>query len=104
MFTEPHLTKVKLALDEAFSITWEGCHKIYIMMDEHCHDNQVEIGYDCLPVKDKDAALQQLWEWFDRSCPLRFINGLRKVSIGRGIGNDDFVDVIPQFACDDKEG
>jgi hypothetical protein len=96
-FKEPFLSEVKAALGwgRAVSITWEGCHKIYICLDQESHKQMLEIGYEMVPVKDKAEALDQLYEWFDASCSLRFINACE--------GEDTFHDVIPQFDYDEDE-
>ena len=93
-FKEPWLTKVKEAVDSAVSITWEGCHKIYICLDQESHEQQIAYGHQVIPVKDKSEALNQLYEWFDVSCGLRFINAIEG-------GGTTFHDVIPQ--CDYEE-
>ena len=94
-FKEPFLSAVEASLGKAISITWEGCHKIYICLDQESHEQQVEWGYEMVPVKDKAEALNQLHEWFDVSCGLRFINAIE--------GESTFHDVIPQFDYDEDE-
>jgi len=94
-FKQPYLSCVEDALDKAVSITWEGCHKIYICLDQESHKQQIEYGYEMVPVKDKAEALNQLYEWFDVSCGLRFINSIE--------GESTFHDVISQFEYDEDE-
>lgn len=94
-FKEPFLEKVKEAVDGAVSVTWEGCHKIYICMDQESHEQQVEYGYDMTMVTDKDDAVRQLYEWFDVSCGLRFISAITDAS--------QFEDVIAQFEYNEEE-
>jgi hypothetical protein len=70
---------VKEALAESKAIAWDGCHKIYILMD----DNQVELtrsyGYDPL-IESKDSTPEQLFEtlstWYRDSCGLRFVQSV----------------------------
>ena len=76
-FKEPFLGAVEDILEKAISITWEGCHKIYICLDQESHKQQIEYGYEMVPVKDKAEALNQLYEWFDVSCGLRLSTPLR---------------------------
>ena len=98
-FKEPFLTAVQNAVENAVSIAWEGCHKIYIQLDQESHDEMVEMDYDpVLVTEDKNAAVTQLWEWFDNSCGLRFINAIK----GEGDGTE-FIDVIPQFEYESDE-
>ena len=94
-FKEPFLEKVEDILEKAVSITWEGCHKIYICLDQESHKQQIEWGYEMMPVGDTDEALNQLYEWFDISCSLRFIHAIE--------GRDTFHDVIRQFDYDQQE-
>lgn len=93
-FKQPFLSKVENILESAISITWDGCHKIYICLDQESHKRQVECGYDMVPVENKAEAMNQLYEWFDVSCGLRFINAIE-------CGNT-FLNVVPQF--DYEEG
>jgi hypothetical protein len=94
-FKQPFLDKIEDTLDKAVSITWEGCHKIYICLDMESHDHQVECGYEMVSVKDKAEALNELWEWWNSSCGLRFISAIE--------GESTFHDVIPQFDYDEHE-
>ena len=94
-FKQPFLDKIEDVLDRAVSITWEGCHKIYITLDMESHNQQIEYGYEMVSVKDKAEALNQLWEWWDVSCGLKFINAIE--------GKDTFHDVIPQIDYDEQE-
>ena len=100
-FKEPWLTKVKEAVDTAVSITWEGCHKIYIMSDEAADEDSIACGYDTVKVEDKDKAVAQLFEWWEASCGLRFI--YRIETTGGKVGNEQFSTVIPQFDYDEDE-
>ena len=100
-FNEPWLTEVKEAVDTAVSIAWEGCHKIYIMSDKEADTNMIDIGYDTVKVDDKDKTVAQLFEWWESSCSLRFINRIE--TTGGKAGNDQFFAVIPQFDYDEDE-
>lgn len=97
-FEEPFLSDVKHALENAFSITWEGCHKIYIMLDQESHEQMISYKYDPILVKDKNEAVSKLWEWFDNSCGLRFIQ-----SISFPMNNENYINVIGQGEYDDDE-
>ena len=91
-FKEPFLGQVKEVLGRAVSITWEGCHKIYICLDQESHDQQKEWGYQMTMVTDKEEALEQLYRWFNVSCGLRFISAIADCTY--------FIDVIAQFDYD----
>lgn len=94
-FKQPFLGAVTKALENAVSISWDGCHKIYITLDEASHQRQIDWGYEPEPVTDKEEALATLFSWFDVSCGLRFIDA---VSSDAG-----FDDVIAQFDYDDED-
>ena len=91
--------KVQEVLPDAVAITWDGCHKIYVMMDDAQVDQQREYGYDpILPVGDELEALSTLEEWFDSSCGLRFISAVKSPG-----DNDSFTTLIGQFELDEDD-
>ena len=104
-FKEPWLTKVKAAVADAVSITWDGCHKIYICTSEESHNQQVEYEYKMQRVDSEGnlpsgkPAVDQLFEWFCDSCVLKFIHEIS----GGGTSNCDFGDVINQFEYESEE-
>ena len=98
---EKDWNKVKEYLKEATSIAWDGCHKIYILMDEQEHQKMIEYGYG-----EDGSILERINEltssafalvkaWYDGSCELRFIHAVRSVEVGED-EEDDFTDLIPQ--------
>ena len=98
-FKQPFLDKIEDILDRAVSITWEGCHKIYITLDMESHNQQIEYGYEMVLVEDKAEALNHLYEWWNSSCGLRFINAIE--GDDQDYGQCRFHDVIPQFEYDE---
>jgi hypothetical protein len=87
--------EVEEALTDALSMHWDGCHKIYLSMDEGQVAQMDEYGYD-LVTPDYDL----IREWFDLSCSLRFINA---VHTNVEDPNAGFEDLIPQFYFEDLE-
>lgn len=96
---------VEEAIGSAKAIAFDGCHKIYLAMD----DNQVAqfklYGYDqddsqLLRVTDPGAALATLHVWFEDSCGLRFISAVRTVE---GDENEGFTRLIEQFEFDEED-
>lgn len=89
--------RVKAALEDAKGICWDGCHKIYVLLD----DEQVAVskgyGYDVLSVAELgvDAALATLQQWYADSCGLRFVESVKTVD---GDPNEGYVNLIAQFA------
>ena len=62
---------IETALSSASGITWDGCHKIYILMDDEQVAYQKLEGYKTLPITG--GSLELLQSWWDESCGLRFI-------------------------------
>jgi hypothetical protein len=93
---------VEAALQNADSIAFDGCHKIYILLDRDQTQQMRDYGYEedsseLHEVTDPATALKTLREWWDDSCGLRFINSVRTV---QGNPNDGFETLIAQFEED----
>ena len=63
-------------LSTAKAITWDTCHKIYVLMD----DKQVELmrsyGYDEIITSEQQTPKKMsatISKWFADSCELRFV-------------------------------
>lgn len=85
-------------LQDALSISWDGCHKIYLAMDEDEHTWFCE-NYEDTRHGSPEELLEILREWWDSSCSLRFISAVSHNAIDP---NDGFVSLISQFATDGK--
>ena len=88
--------KVEVAVEMARGIAFDGCHKIYVLID----DEQVEMmrgyGYDPLITSDEmehKEMLATIREWYRNSCGLRFVEAVRSVE---GNPNDGYVWLIAQ--------
>jgi hypothetical protein len=94
-FKQPFLDNIDAALNDAVSITFDGCHKIYIALDTKSHDGFVRYDYDMILVDDKTDAMDLLLQWWNVSCGLRFISA---------VANDDtFHRLIPQSEYDNQQ-
>lgn len=82
METKSWTDKVKKALADCKGISWDGCHKIYILATEDDVTNQISYGYSV-----ERPSLETISNWWYNSCELRFVDGIR---------NGKFFDVIPQ--------
>jgi hypothetical protein len=87
--------------DSARLIAWDGCHKMYVAMDDAeaawFRDNYPEVVEN----DDPEVLAATLVEWWNASCALRFISG---VSHNAENPNAGFTDLIPQGAeWDDDE-
>lgn len=101
--------KVREACQTAVSISWDGCHKIYISMDQTQHDYMVELGYEPIRIIDdpqatpaddnevnRDDAYLYVRDIYSLSCSLRFVDAIRTVN-GDPMSNDCFTTLVPQF-------
>jgi len=90
---------VRDTLTEARAICWDGCHKIYVLMDDAEVTVMQNYGYDTIEVTDPDEALLDLKDWYERSCFLRFVNAIETVD--GGDRNEGFTTLIPQGVDDE---
>ena len=80
--------KISYILPYASAIAWDGCHKIYVLMDPPQVDLMREYGYNVEPAElvtlsdvvyneaTQAAALENLKEWFNKSCELKFVESV----------------------------
>lgn len=84
--------KVKDATENAQLVAWDGCHKIYVAMDEvearWFNEREDYLKFRGTP----EEMFARLEEWYDRSCGLRFISGVE--SVGQ---ETEFTKLIPQL-------
>lgn len=86
-------------LQDALSISWDTCHKIYLAMDE-TEAAWFAKNYDEATVKGSpEEMLETIKEWWDESCELRFVNA---VWHNEDDPNAGFVSLISQFATDEE--
>lgn len=88
------LGPVEEAVNNGVLVAWDGCHKIYVAMDQKSADDFRDLEYPHIVQTDFATTMSLLNKWWDESCELRFI---QSVSNG-GDYCDDFDDLIPQFA------
>lgn len=84
--------EVKKALEGACLVAWDGCHKIYLAMDEIQGDRfarDYEVTFKDSPLK-MFATVQC---WFDASCGLRFV---QSVATNLENPNDGYISLIRQ--------
>jgi hypothetical protein len=105
-------TDVEIVLPHAKAIAFDGCHKIYVLMDNEQVAKMTTYGYgdddgSYLLTADKMSKaemLDTLERWYDDSCSLRFIHGVSTVAEGTD-PNEGYSDLIAQGAdwVDDEE-
>jgi hypothetical protein len=87
----------------AKAIAFDTCHKIYVLMDDEQVALMREYGYDPLITSEQmtpGEMSDQVLEWFEDSCGLRFINA---VSTNPSNPNDGFVDIVAQFEMNEDD-
>lgn len=97
-------SKVEEALDTAKGIAFDGCHKIYVLLDHAQVDLMLGYGYGVdgdgsrlihAIGSDADEMLATLKEWFEDSCALKFVEAVESVREGQD-PNLGFTSLIPQ--------
>ena len=94
---------VEVALYDAKGIAFDTCHKIYVLMDDEQMTLMKEYGYDPLISAESSTTnemLSAIMEWYENSCGLRFVQGVRT---NHEDPNAGFVDLIPQGAEWDED-
>ena len=74
--TPPLFDKVASVIGEAHLVAFDGCHKIYVALDSMEADwfrEKYEIIVDGTP----DEMLAAVIRWYDESCFLKFVSGVR---------------------------
>lgn len=91
---------VRDALDEAEAVCFDGCHKIYVLLDQQQVDEFTSFGYEPVPVEpdNRDEVLELLKRWYDQSCFLKFVNSVRSHPSNPNLG---YTTLIEQGAEDD---
>lgn len=74
--TKPDLfDSVKEEIHNAHLVAWDGCHKIYLAMDEIEAQWFLE-NYPEVVVADAETMLATVVKWYERSCWLRFVQAV----------------------------
>lgn len=98
-------TDTEFAVEDAKGIAFDTCHKIYVLMDTKQVEQMREYEYDLIHTSEEmtpSQMLDTLREWFEKSCPLRFIESVASVPAGED-ENNGFVVLIEQGAKDTEE-
>jgi hypothetical protein len=97
-------TDTEFAVDDAKGIAFDTCHKIYVLMDTEQVEQMREYEYELIHTSEEmtpSQMLATLKEWFEKSCPLRFIQSVATVPDGNP--NSGFETLIEQGASDEEE-
>ena len=99
--------KVRESIVGAKLIAWDGCHKIYLAMDDIEADwfrenyGVIDGSGSIVVEADADTMLDTLMEWWNASCGLRFISAVHHNAED---ANKGFVSLISQFEDYEEEG
>ena len=97
---DPLFDNVHDVLDEAILAAWDGCHKIYLALDE-AQAEWFEQNYPHWVRGTDNELLNTVGQWYEDSCGLRFVSGVRSKN---GNANDgDFISLVEQFADEDAD-
>lgn len=88
---------VAQAITGAHLVAWDGCHKIYLAMDEE-EAEEFAGSYPHVVEADAETMLQTVIDWYERSCCLRFVQA---VSTNTEDPNLGYVTLIDQGADED---
>lgn len=90
-------------VESAKAVAWDGCHKIYVLMDDAQVEQMREYGYEYLVTTEEmpdEDTLQLVQSWFQLSCGLRFIDA---VTSAPDEAEDTFTSLIGQFELPEEE-
>lgn len=86
-------------INEAHSIAYEGCHKIYINLDEKQTNQMIGYGYGkdgthLIKATDSNPydLLETVRDWYNESCVLKFIQAVQTDYFGE----DKFTAIVAQ--------
>lgn len=88
--------RVERALPEAKAAFYDGCHGIYLAMD----DAQVD-AFEQLGAKAHLPDLEQIRGWFEGSCEFRFVESLRTHTKKNGDAKTKCRELIAAFELED---
>jgi hypothetical protein len=104
---QDQMLRVSRALIGAKGIAFDGCHKIYILLDDEQMEHTLSTGYGKSEtsylhwLNEVIDPLNTIAEWYDDSCSLRFVQSIRTAGTDPNAG---FSNVIPQFEDEDEDG
>jgi hypothetical protein len=97
---------VEYALEYAHLVAFDGCHKIYLAMDE-IEAKWFRENYTasvCATSRNYEASpekmLEKVREWYDESCSLRFVESVEHNELDPNAG---FKKLIPQGVSDETD-
>ena len=91
--------KVEGAIQSAHLVAYDGCHKIYLAMDE-VEATWFRDNYEFVVEGEPEMMFQTVVDWFEDSCSLRFVSAVRHTEPNP---NDGYESLICQFEDGEDE-
>lgn len=86
-------------IEQANTVAFDGCHKIYLNMDIDQTRKMRGYGYGNMIGGTTWEKEDAVWRWYEDSCGLRFIDAV----FTNDDGTDKFVIAVPQFFGEDED-
>ena len=96
MSTPEVLEPVENYIDEAILVAFDGCHKIYLALDE-IEAKFFRDEYPHVVENTSDTMLATVVRWYGESCGLKFVQGVRHNAANPNAG---FTSIVDQGAED----
>lgn len=94
---------VEEASQTAKAVVWDGCHKIYLAMDDHQLEVFEKLGYSIIIKGEEPEVLAgYVKSWYRKSCGLKFVSVV-STNETNPLVKSDFADLIPQCYDPDLE-
>jgi hypothetical protein len=96
---------IKDRLEDAKGIGWDGCHKIYILMDDDQMIKMQDYGYEILFSSDQispNKMFELIKRWWEQSCGLRFISAVSTNGINPNLGFEDLISQGEDYQQDEE--
>ena len=79
-------------LEQADTVAFDGCHKIYLNMDKQQTDKMIGYGYTDMVGGSFLDKKEAVYGWYEESCPLRFVDAF----FTKSDGTDEFLVMVGQ--------
>lgn len=79
-------------LEQADTVAFDGCHKIYLNMDKQQTDKMIGYGYTDMVSGSFLDKKEAVYGWYEDSCPLRFVDAF----FTKSDGTDEFLVIVGQ--------
>ena len=99
MRTDTLFDKVEDAIQSAHLVAYDGCHKIYLAMDE-VEATWFRDNYEFIVEDTPEVMFEAVVGWFEDSCSLRFVSAVVHNADNPNAG---FTTLISQFEDDEDD-